>query len=694
MSGNNIRGLTVEIAADATQFKKEMDAVRKDAKSSQAELSALQKSLQLNFDGDKLARAQKVAQEAIDKTADAAEKLRERLRYLEETGNADTSAYRKLQTELAQTELKVEQLQEELKELDNLKFTQLGGQIKGIGNKITSVGQALTPLSVAAGAAITGVGALGVSAASTGAEIDDLSLRLGVSAEKIQEWQYIAMQTGVDSEVFNKALIKIRASMLDMSTGTENAASKALRSLGLSMEQFSSQEEMFDGVMAALTGMEDKTLQAAYANEIFGDKIANQMLPYLNAGAEEIAQFKDEFAGIGALSTEQVKKLAELDDTFNLLKASIKNVGVQIGTAFQPLLKELADTMQNSIIPKLQSLAEWFGNLTVGQQKFALGAALVVAALAPVTIGIGKLVTAIGSIIQIIPTLKAGLTALSSHPIILIIAAVVAVLLLLYTTCEDFRESINSLFALLGSVLSPVLDLVIYLLNAIMSLLSPILDLVGGILATIINLVVEALSPFAELLQALMSILTPLINVALIPLQLVLSALQVPLQILGTLLNWLMPLFTLFANIVRGVFLVVLEIINFVLGVIEDAINWVIGVINGLIDGVNSALGWLGVNIGRIGEVNLRIDTSSLQDLPDATIDTTAPDISTTTPPTTSDNIYDDIDTSGVVNNQNNYDNSTHNTTQNVTVTIQNYAEEVDVDNLVRQINIKLAEAM
>ena len=60
-----------------------------------------------------------------------------------------------------------------------------------------------------------------------------------------------------------------------------------------------------------------------------------------------------------------------------------------------------------------------------------------------------------------------------------------------------------------------------------------------------------------------------------------------------------------------------MKVINFVLGFIEDAINFVIGIINGLIDGVNSALGWLGVHIDRIQEVKLRIDTSDIEDMDD-----------------------------------------------------------------------------
>lgn len=693
---DNIRGLTVEISADATTFNKQMRELRSEAKSSQSELNALQKSLELKFDSATFERAQKVAQQAIDETAKAAETLRARLAFLEQSGNADTTAYKKLQTELEKTELRAKQLEEQLNKINKIKFDAIAKNVSEVGNAISTAGRALTPFSTAAAGAITGLGALGVSTAATGAEIDDLSNRFGVSAETIQEWQYVASQLGVDVEVFNKALIRTRAAMLDLSSGKTSAATEALSALGLEMSQFDSYEEMFDGVMNALAGMEDKTLQAAYANEIFGDKIANQMLPYLNAGTEEIEKFKEEFAGMSSLTNEQVSALATLDDTFNLLKQSIQYVGLQIGASLQPLLQSLANVINNSIVPRLQALAEWFNSLTLEQQEFAAKALLVVAALAPLTLGIGKLVTTVGSLIKAIPQLQAGLSALAAHPIILIIAAVAAILLVLYTQCEAFRESINNLVGILGSALQPVLDVIMNTLNTLIGLLSPIIQLVGNILALVVNMVVDALSPFFDMLNMIFQLLQPLIEVALIPLQIALSALQVPLQVIGQLLGWLAPLFQVFGNIVSAVFKGVVAIINVVLGVIEDAVNFVIGIINGLIDGINGALGWLGVHIDRIAEVKLRIDTTEIDDMNDvnAIIDTTPPVTSDGGTPTGGGTIYDDIGAGGTAGDIINNDYSTNNTTQNVTVTIQNYAEEVDVDALVREINVKLAEAM
>lgn len=688
---DSIRGLTVKISADATEFKKEINAVRKDSKSAQAELTALQKSLQLEFDGEKFARAQKVAQEAIDKTAQEAEMLRTRLKQLEESGNVDTSEYRKVQTELAQAETKAQQLQEKLKELNNLKFDKLANNVKSVGDKIQGVGKALTPVSVAAAGAITGLAALGVKTASTGAELDDLSQRLGISAEKVQELKYVAAQAGVDWEVYNKGIIKARAALLDLSSGISNNATKAVQSLGISLENFSSQEEMIDGVMTALAGVKDKTLQAAYANEIFGDKIANEMLPYLNASAEEIQKFKSEFEGMSYLTNEQVKSLATLDDTIYLLKQSLSNVVLQIGASLSPLIQSLTEYVNANVIPMLQRLADWFNSLTVGQQELVIKILLVTAALAPLATGIGKIVSLVGNIIKILPQLGAAFSALAAHPIVLIIAAIAAALLILYTQCEAFRESINNLIGTLTSALQPILDVIIGLISKIMSFLTPIITLIGENLASAINMIMEILSPVLEMVSTLLELLSPLLDVCIIPLTVALNALKVPLQIIGQLLNWLTPLFEFFGKVVTSIFKGVIWIVNKVLGWVEDAVNWCIGIINKLIDGINSALGWLGVNIAHIGEVKLRLDTSDVENIDDVNAVVKETQESNQTGGGT---VYDQIGADTASGDTYNYDYSKTEKTQNVTVVIENYAKEVDVDDLVEKINVKLAEAM
>lgn len=689
--GEKVRGLTIEINADAKKFKSQLKTMSKDISASQQELNALKKSLELDFDPTKFKRAQEVAQSVIDQTSDKVDTLRQRLQHLENTGNVDTYHYREIQAELAKAELAAQKAKKEIEALDKIKLDALTGKIDKIAAGLDKAASAAKPFSAAAAGAIAAAGALTVSAAATGAEIDDLSLRFGVSAEKIQEWQYIAVQCGVDVDVFNKALIRTRAAMLDLSTGKTNEAAKAIQALGLDMAQFGSNEEMFDGVIMALAGVEDKTLQAAYANEIFGDKIANQMLPFINSGTDAIQQFKDEFAAMSSLSNEQVAALAVLDDTIFRLKESIRYAGLQLGAAFAPLLKSIAEYIEQRVVPAIQRLADWFNSLSTAQQGAALKALLVVAAIAPMLGMLGKLASGISSIMALLPKLGSMLSTLAANPIVAIIAVIAIILMLIYTTSEEFRESINKLIGVLGGALAPVLDIIIGAINQVLGLLSPILEIIGSILATVINLVITALQPLFDALTMIFNMIMPLIEIALIPLKIVLDLLKVPLQVIGQLLGWLAPLFAVFGNIVKGVFMAVIGIVNLVLGFIEDAVNGVIGIINGLIDGVNAALGWLGVNIGRISEVKLRIDTSDIKDMDDVQgiIDTTPPST-----PESGDFIYDKTGNITGGGDTVNNDYSTNNTTQNVTVVIENYAAEIDVDDMVKQINAKLAEAM
>ncbi len=717
---DNIRGLKVEIAADATKFNAEMKKVRAEAKSAKTDLNTLQKSLQLEYNDKKFAEAQKIAQQAIEKTAESANNLRSRLQYLEQNGNVNTAEYRKLQTELNKTELQAQQLQLQLEQLNKIKLDHIANQFTDMGGKIQSAGKAFAPFSAAAVGGITVLAATGKTAIKTGDDIETLATKYDMSAEALQRFNYVALQTDVNAEDLHKAFVKVRAGVADLATGTTSTASKALQQLNLDFESFDGSEEQFYAIINALSSMTDKTQMVAIANDVFGDKLANNILPLIYAGTDAVNQYRSEFDELGALTDEQVAQLGVFDNVLNKINVQIKNSITQIGASLLPIMQRIADMTSTKIVPQMQKLANWFNNLTLAQQEFALKALLVVAALAPLAMGIGKLVTSIGSVIKILPQLGSALTALEAHPIIAIIGLVAMLMLLLYNHCEAFREAINMIVETISTALQPVMDALMQVLNLIMAVLKPIIDIVGGVLAVAINVITSALQPVIEIIQtifdiisplldmlisvvdmiltpinvaiqALFAILQPLLSVALIPLKVVLNALKVPLQMIGTLLGWLAPLFQVFGNVVTKIFGGVVKIINLVVGAIEDAVNFVIGIINGLIDGVNGALGWLGVHINRIAEVKLRIDTSDIEDMDDVNaIINSTPSAQPNNPTDT----YDKIGVGGTNGDIYNNDYSTNNTTQNVTVTIQNYAAEVDTDALVKEINIKLAEAM
>lgn len=678
-----IRGLTVEISADASKFNKQMSAVRKDAKTSQTELNALQKSLQLEFDDKKFAQAQQKAQAAIDATAEKAQILRDRLQFLENNGSADTSHYRQIQSELAQCELEGQQLHKQLEKINQIKFDNLTSNIKKVSDGFTNAGKTTAGLSIAAAGTITGLAALGKNAISTADEIETLATKYDMSATALQKFNYIALQSDVDAKNLYKAFVKVRSGLTDIATGATSTAGEALRLLNIDLNSLGDSEAQFYGIVNALADMEDKTQMVAIANDIFGDKLANELLPLIYSGRDAIAEYADEFDSLGALTDDQVSALSQFDNVLNKIKTQFANVAAQIGASLLPIMQRIASIVSDVFVPKLQQLADWFNSLTLSQQEMIAKALLLVAALSPVLLLIGKLTSGVGNLISMLPQLSTALSSLAANPIMLTIAAVAAVLMLLYTKCEEFRESINNLVSTIMGALQPILQIVMELLSTIANLLTPIINTLGGMLAVLVDIVVNALSPFFKMLSLIFGLIQPLLQIALIPLQLALQALAVPLQVIGQLLGWLSPIFTAFANVVQSVFAVVIKTVNFVLGVVEDAVNFCISIINKLIDGVNSALGWLGVHINRIGEIKLRVDAGEISNIDDLTLDTTPPD-----------QTYDKVDTGNTTGDIYNNDYSTNTKTQNVTVVIQNYADDVDVDDLVRQINIKLAEAL
>lgn len=503
----DIRGLTVKFDADFSEFKQNLKNANTDIKSTEKQLKSLESSLKLEWDEEKFSQAQTLARTALEATEKKAQLLRDRLADIEEKGVTDKNRkeYNYLQEELAKTETNAVSLKQKLEQINNLKLENAIKQVEKIGSGLTSAGQAFAPFSTAAAGAIAGVAALGVNAASTGAELDDLSLRLGISSENLQELQYVSTQTGVDFNKLTMGLVRARAAFLDLESGTTNKAAQAIQSLGLSIRDFENPEDMFYGLIEALSSMEDKTLQAAYANEIFGDKIANQLLPFLNAGTAEISKFADEFSQFDSLSNEQVKALAELDDTIYRLKESIRYAGLQLGTSFIPLIKELATTVQEKITPVISRLADLFSSLSIEQQKTILAILSVVAALAPLLIMAGKIATGISSVIKLVQLL--GTTLSSSLGWVGIILSLFA---LLMVTNDDLRESFVSLAKTLAKSLSPVFEVI----KKLLSYIAPMFELLGNTIATLLTPALELLAPALEVVgkifEGIYKILEPL----------------------------------------------------------------------------------------------------------------------------------------------------------------------------------------
>lgn len=351
MASDKIKGLTVKIGADTSDFVKELKKVDKEINLTNKQANELQKGLQLEFDEGRFLEAQRLVRKSLEETEEKAKAIREQLKFLEDSGAVDTDGYKKLQTELYKTENNAVLLKQKLEDINNVKT-------EGITTKIKNFVTNLKASTVVAGAIVGTLFKITKDSAKAGGEIQDLADRLGVTAEQIQRYDYIAMQSGVDTEQLVKSMAKARDAIGTALTGTTNTATTALQNLFGDLNRIpTSTEEGFNAIIEQLSKVEDSTLQAYYANEIFGERLATNLIPYINNGSEKISQLNAEFEELGYLTNEEVQELADFDDKMNNLDKKVKNLTYNLGVALVPVL-ELVFKMLEPFIPLLQLITD------------------------------------------------------------------------------------------------------------------------------------------------------------------------------------------------------------------------------------------------------------------------------------------------------------------------------------------------
>ena len=306
-----------------------------------------------------------------------------------------------------------------------------GASVRAMGLKVAAAGTAmLAPL----------LGAAKVFA-STGDQLDKMRARTGFSAEALSELGFAAEQGGASIDQLDRSLAAMARFSVMVERGLKTSTD-LLDMLGVSAEQFkqASPEERFKLLAEAISKIEDPTLRAGIALNVFG-RSGRELLPMLEGGRASIEALQEEARRLGITMTdEDATSAAELTDALNRLKRQLKAIVVQIGAALAPVLTE----MQKRIAPLITSVIKWIKeNKTLVVTVFKIAAAVVAAGVALIILGtlissagavIGGLVAVIGAVGTAIAILG-KIIALLLTPIGLVILAVVALAgYLLYAT--------------------------------------------------------------------------------------------------------------------------------------------------------------------------------------------------------------------------------------------------------------------
>ena len=406
MATETIKGISVKIGADTSDFIKQLKKVDKEISYSEKQARELQKQLEFKFDEKTFLTAQAKVRDDLEATEQKAKAIKQQLKYLEDSGGIDSKGYKDLQVELEKNTTQAMKLNAELEKLDNIKFENAFKGIKTLSSNLETAAKKTAILSASAIGAIAGITKLAKGAVESGDQIQTTADQYSMSAEAIQKWNYIALQTDVASEQLYKGVTKVRDAIGTALVGETNTATEALKSLGVSFDSISDGEDAFYQTVIALSEVKDSTLQAYYANEIFGERIATNLIPLLNQGSDGLRELGQEFEAVGYLSNEQVRKLADFDNELNKFNTRIQNAKTELGLALLPILEKFVDILEKNVIPAIQKLADWFDSLPEPMQNVITGGLMLFAALSPILFIISKISGVIPSFIKLLNGIK------------------------------------------------------------------------------------------------------------------------------------------------------------------------------------------------------------------------------------------------------------------------------------------------
>lgn len=214
-----------------------------------------------------------------------------------------------------------------------------------VGTAFKTGAKAVTAFATTIVAGAAGLAGLAVKMVDFGSEIDDNAQKLGMSTEGYQYWSLVLQRAGSDASQLSMAI-------RNMTTFTENLAAGngdallTLQKLGIGYEEFMAMdtESQLYAIAEALQGMENQTEKVTIAQDIFGNRVYQELLPLLNMEQGSLEELRDEFEELGLiLSEETIKKIAEVGDKIDNLSNLFKVNALIIASNFLPEIELITE---------------------------------------------------------------------------------------------------------------------------------------------------------------------------------------------------------------------------------------------------------------------------------------------------------------------------------------------------------------
>lgn len=186
--------------------------------------------------------------------------------------------------------------------------------------------------------------------------IERTGAQLGITTDRVQEFQFAARSLGLEAETLVNMMGRLQVTQQAAAQGGQEQA-KAFRAVGLSVHDLKGKgaDDLMLDVAEGISKIADPSKQAAIAVQLFG-RAGRELLPFLKegrAGAEEyFATFKELGGGYTEDALKAGKDFDKQQAKTNLTLTGLKNT----------IAKQLLPVV-TAVSKGVQSAAKWFNEL-------------------------------------------------------------------------------------------------------------------------------------------------------------------------------------------------------------------------------------------------------------------------------------------------------------------------------------------
>lgn len=497
-----VKGIAIELQADASKFTNALKKCDKEIKSTAQQLKEVNNGLKFNPTNTTLL-TQKAAllEKQIGGTKDKITVLKKELANMKANGVSETSEkYQKLQREIIKSENQLERFNKELIQTKAAasNIGQLGAKFSAVGKSATELGNKLRGVSMAAAAVTAAITGLAVKSAQWADELNTLSKVYSVSTKNLQMYAGAAELVDVSTETLLKSTQKMKKTMSTAASGSGEAA-KAYAQLGVQVVdnngKLRNSNVVFNETIRALGKMKNETERDALAMKIFG-KSAAQLNPLIEDGGKAYMQFTEAMQKHGIQyvdqkTLDQANKFNDtLDTTRALFQQALMVAGTKLAAYLEPTMEKITD--------KVQSLA---GALTrMSPVILSIGGAIgsLLAITAPALLLFGKVAELVGSSISAISVLAVkvpvlgtafkGLTAaLAANPIIAVAAAIAGLAVVATKSGADINKLGESIANMVTNFMTKAAEIIPKVVEGIANNMPQIIEAASQIIVGLIT---------------------------------------------------------------------------------------------------------------------------------------------------------------------------------------------------------------